>query len=61
MSERKCVDCHRGSGSKVGRKRKELGEEIELYKLGVPIAKIARRKGITRQSLWRAFKLRGIV
>lgn len=39
----------------------DLTEEIKQYWIGVPIATLARRRGMDRQSLWQAFRRRGVL
>ena len=54
----------RREGKKVGRRfklsRREVRELVKLYEEGVPVARIARRLGISRQSVYNYLKREGI-
>jgi predicted DNA-binding protein YlxM (UPF0122 family) len=41
--------------------RKDIDELVALYDKGYSVQQIAESIGISKQSLWKSFKLRGIV
>jgi len=40
---------------------KDYSEAVRLYLLGVPIARLARQYGISKQAMWGILKRRGIL
>jgi transposase-like protein len=42
-------------------KKKDLRKAVKLYRMGVPVARIAREYGVSKQAMHQALQRRGLI